>query len=126
MQIDTSELARIRWHFKRHHISRSYQRELVFLAFGRLGASSRVKIANYLQNEVSETAVYRIIKVFRKINVLTEAGTNTLRLSDHFIQHHHTIRCTECGQVTRFNNQAFEKLVTKIAADRQFQLQIHN
>lgn len=108
-----------------YRLSKTRQRDAVYLAIGRLGPVQRAAIAAELAGEIDRRTAYRTIKTFLNARVIRELPDGLIELAPHFIRERYYILCWGCGRRTPFWDPALEKSLNRILARRRFVLPAH-
>jgi Fe2+ or Zn2+ uptake regulation protein len=86
-------------------------------------------IVKNLCNSMDEATVYRNIKMFERLGVVTRVYTGwkyKIELSDNFSAHHHHMLCTNCNLIVSFEESSqFIGELKKIEVQNGFRVQSH-
>ena len=78
---------------------------------------------------VSKATVYRTLKLLAECGVASERrfgdGLSRYELADDGDEHHDHLICTNCGEITEFEDPRIEKLQDSIAVKHGFKLTSH-
>lgn len=105
-----------------YRLSRTRQRDEVYLAIGRLGPVRRRAVAKELQGIVGEKTVYRTVQAFLNTRVVRELPGGLIELTPQFSPKRYYIVCWGCGRRDPFWDARLEVALTRILARRQYVL----
>jgi Fur family ferric uptake transcriptional regulator len=105
---------------RRARVSRTRQRDEIFLALSRLGPCTRHDLAKNMSDHANAATVYRTIAVFLDLGIAIEVRHKLVELSAPFKQHHHHLLCSSCCQEIGFNSAKLEAALREVAEGRLF------
>jgi Fe2+ or Zn2+ uptake regulation protein len=79
--------------------------------------------------EIDKVSVYRTIKLFDTLNIVTivtHGWKPSYELSPPFHPHHHHIVCDKCGDVIELQSPSIETLIHKLAKQHAFMPTSHH
>ncbi len=120
------DLGRFHNHLLRNHTSLTKSRDLIYAQFWHTGPCTIKAIASALKDVVGQATVYRTVARFLKLGIIYETSSNKLELTDRFIQHHHYFTCRVCLHQISFNDEALEKVLSRLADRRRLTLEDHH
>jgi Fur family transcriptional regulator, ferric uptake regulator len=122
----------LRTQIAKNHLRFTRQRQEIFKAFTGM---ARHVTAEEIYREVSKkdhrvglSTIYRTLGLFCRFG-LAEArqfGDGHTRYDPVYDKHHHDhLICTECGEITEFENQSIERLQEQVARRHRFEIRAH-
>jgi Fur family ferric uptake transcriptional regulator len=122
----------LRTQITKNHLRFTRQRQEIFKAFTGM---ARHVTAEEIYREVSKkdhrvglSTIYRTLGLFCRFG-LAEArqfGDGHTRYDPVYDKHHHDhLICTECGEITEFENQSIERLQEQVARRHRFVIRAH-
>jgi len=121
-----TELARI---FSKAKLRLTSPRAAIFNALKESGSPLSTSQIIKLCPEIDKVSVYRTIKLFDSLNIVTivtHGWKQSYELSSPFHPHHHHIVCEKCGDVIELQSPSIETLVQKLAAQHAFTSTSHH
>jgi Fur family ferric uptake transcriptional regulator len=109
-----------RTRLRRVRVSRTKQRDEVFLALSKLGPCTRKDLAAAMATKADAATVYRTVALLIEIGIAIEVRHKLVELSDAFKPHHHHLTCSKCGKEIGFNSQKLETALREVAESRLF------
>jgi len=78
--------------------------------------------------KIDRASVYRAIDLFERLGIVQRLNTGwkyKIELTDKFLEHHHHLTCTNCGQTITMNEQELESFIDRLAKAHGFQSTAH-
>lgn len=126
MQEETKQLHAV---LKKHHLSMTLPRVLVFTTLSDLAPMSMSQLVKMLHQEIDRASVYRTVRLFESLGIVQRIHIGwkyNLELSDAFQPHHHHLTCIQCGIIIPLQeHERLEKIITELAQAENFTLTKH-
>lgn len=93
-------------------------RALVFQMLGWIGPATITQLVERLHGQVSQRAIYGIVKVFRELNIVVALPDRRFELAHPYRYKHFHTRCQACGSRSQYFDQGIDSAIHRWS--RQF------